>query len=103
MESFKVDATESEQTAKFVWENTENQLPRSKKDSVFESTPHIDDSNSIIMENKKETAKTEEGKLIEWYIGDYLWAKMTGSSWWPCIVKLDPFLGIYTKILGMYC
>lgn len=95
----KVDATEHESTVKFVGKNTENQLPMSKTDSVVESTPNIDDGNSIIMESK--TAL--EGNLIEWYIGDYLWAKITGSSFWPCIVSLEPDLGIYTKLLGMYC
>lgn len=52
--------------------------------------------------SQESPSRTEEGKPIEWSVGDCLWGKVTGHPWWPCMVSYELNSGIYTKMQGKY-
>jgi hypothetical protein len=52
--------------------------------------------------NQVSPSVTQEGKPIEWSLGDCLWGKVSGHPWWPCMVSHELSSGIYTKMQGKY-
>lgn len=70
-------------------------------------------SKSTIKQKKIQLVATESSKFYdrdflrkipeqigEYRVGDIIWAKVPGYPWWPCMISIDPALGIYSKVSG---
>jgi hypothetical protein len=58
-----------------------------------------DSSSTIVDRNILTTIPPKEG---DYEVGDLIWAKVQGYPWWPCMVSIDPILGKYSKISGIF-
>jgi hypothetical protein len=56
-------------------------------------------SSTIVDRNILTSIPPKEG---DYEVGDLIWAKVQGYPWWPCMVSIDPILGKYSKISGIF-
>ncbi|XP_075224627.1 nuclear receptor binding SET domain protein isoform X2 [Lycorma delicatula] len=49
-------------------------------------------------EIKVEANELEPVPGCEWMVGDLAWARVGNHPFWPCIINIDPTLGIFTRI-----
>src|SRR5699024_5376845 len=64
-------------------------------------------AKTIYMDPSACSTRMERSQLIKMlpnegdlFCGDYVWAKMQGYPWWPCLITIDPETGNYSKISG---
>lgn len=65
---------------------------------IIELIPGTEGSDVILDRKILTTIPPQEG---EFSVGDVIWSKVQGYPWWPCMVSVDPILGIYSKLSGM--
>lgn len=78
-----------------------------KKDKSPKKSP-IKTSPKIVKKYVQPVIPPEEIKVdaielepvpgCEWMVGDLAWARVGNHPFWPCIVNIDPTLGIFTRI-----
>lgn len=73
---------------------------KSRKSTAKSRTVELPACVGVITNREQLTKLPEKEEGTDLYVGDIIWAKISGYPWWPCMVTLDPQTGKYSKVDG---
>lgn len=71
-----------------------------RKSTAKSRTVELPACVGVITNREQLTRLPEKEEGTDLYVGDIIWAKVSGYPWWPCMVTLDPQKGKYSKTDG---